>query len=187
MRKVPLCSTLRERHPCSRQVNINTQQYLLPTPFSWLHYVCVHTQTCPTLVTPWTVPHQAHLSMGFSRQEYWSVVPFLSPSFRAHPAKRIRKVSQDKAQVLGIQSYGGLSVNPRKGAWCCPSHSLAHTASIIMGCKTNVVIVNFSPPGVHGNFQARILEWVVISSSGDLSNPGIEPAISCFSRWILYH
>ena len=26
--------------------------------------------------TPWTVPHQAPLSMGFSRQEYWSGLPF---------------------------------------------------------------------------------------------------------------
>ena len=25
--------------------------------------------------TPWTVAHQAPLSMGFSRQEYWSGVP----------------------------------------------------------------------------------------------------------------
>ena len=25
---------------------------------------------------PWTVAHQAPLSMGFSRQEYWSRVPF---------------------------------------------------------------------------------------------------------------
>ena len=31
------------------------------------------------LVTPWTVTHQAPLSMGFSRQEYWSGLPFLSP------------------------------------------------------------------------------------------------------------
>ena len=31
------------------------------------------------LVTPWTAAHQAPLSMGFSRQEYWSVVPLLSP------------------------------------------------------------------------------------------------------------
>ena len=34
--------------------------------------VCVHarlvTQLCPTLVTPWTIAHQASLSMGFSRQ-----------------------------------------------------------------------------------------------------------------------
>ena len=35
-----------------------------------------------------------------------------------------------------------------------------------------------NPPGssVLGIFQARILEWVAISSSGDLPNPGIKPA-----------
>ena len=34
-----------------------------------------------------------------------------------------------------------------------------------------------SPTGspIHGILQARILEWVVISASRDLSNPGIEP------------
>ena len=30
-------------------------------------------------VAPWTVAHQAPPSMGFSRQEYWSGLPFLSP------------------------------------------------------------------------------------------------------------
>ena len=30
-------------------------------------------------VTPWTVAHQAPLSMGFSRGEYWSGLPFPSP------------------------------------------------------------------------------------------------------------
>ena len=30
-------------------------------------------------VTPWTVAHQAPLSMGFSRQEYWRRLPFPSP------------------------------------------------------------------------------------------------------------
>ena len=29
--------------------------------------------------TPWTVVHQAPLSMGFSRQDYWSGQPFSSP------------------------------------------------------------------------------------------------------------
>ena len=33
----------------------------------------------PTLVTLWTVAFQAPLSMGFSRQEYWSGLPFPSP------------------------------------------------------------------------------------------------------------
>ena len=31
------------------------------------------------LVTPWTKAHQAPLSMGFSRLEYWSGGPFPSP------------------------------------------------------------------------------------------------------------
>ena len=29
--------------------------------------------------TPWSVAYQAPLSMGFSRQEYWSGLPFPSP------------------------------------------------------------------------------------------------------------
>ena len=37
-------------------------------------------QSCPTLATPWTVARQAPLSMGFSGQEYWSGLPFYSPS-----------------------------------------------------------------------------------------------------------
>ena len=37
------------------------------------------TKLCPTLVTSWTVAHQAPLSMGFSKQEYWSGLPFPSP------------------------------------------------------------------------------------------------------------
>ena len=36
-------------------------------------------QPCPLFATPWTVAHQAPLSMGFSRQEYQSGLPFPSP------------------------------------------------------------------------------------------------------------
>ena len=36
------------------------------------------TKLCLTLETPWTVAHQAPLSMGFSRQESWSGFPFPS-------------------------------------------------------------------------------------------------------------
>ena len=34
------------------------------------------TQSSPTLGTPWTVAYQASLSMRFSRQGYWSGLPF---------------------------------------------------------------------------------------------------------------
>ena len=32
-----------------------------------------------SFATPWTVAAQAPLSIGFSRQEYWSGLPFPSP------------------------------------------------------------------------------------------------------------
>ena len=42
--------------------------------------VCVQSLSHVRLfVTPWTVVHQAPLSMGFSRQEHWSGLPFPLP------------------------------------------------------------------------------------------------------------
>ena len=37
------------------------------------------------VVTPWTVVYQASLSIGFSRQEYWSGLPFPSPGDLPNP------------------------------------------------------------------------------------------------------
>jgi len=34
---------------------------------------------------PWSVAHQAPLSMGFPRQEYWSGLPFPSPGDFPNP------------------------------------------------------------------------------------------------------
>ena len=36
-------------------------------------------------VIPWTASHQAAPSMGFSRQEHWSGLPFSSPGDLLHP------------------------------------------------------------------------------------------------------
>ena len=41
--------------------------------------------------TPWTVARQAPKSMEFSRQEYWSELPFPSPGYLCNP--RIETVS----------------------------------------------------------------------------------------------
>ena len=38
-----------------------------------------HQVVSNSFVTPWTVAHQAPLSMGFPRQEYWRSLPFPSP------------------------------------------------------------------------------------------------------------
>ena len=47
-------------------------------------------KSCPTLMTPWTVACQASLSMGFSRQEYWSELPFASPGALPDPGIKTR-------------------------------------------------------------------------------------------------
>ena len=36
-------------------------------------------------MTPWTVARQAPLTMGFSRQEYWTQLPFPPPGDLPHP------------------------------------------------------------------------------------------------------
>ena len=45
------------------------------------------------------------------------------------------------------------------------------------------------PPGssVHGILQARILEWVALSSSKGSSQPRDQTHVSCIGRWVLYH
>ena len=39
----------------------------------------------PLFAAPWTVTYQAPLTMGFSRQEYWSGLPFPSPGKSSWP------------------------------------------------------------------------------------------------------
>ena len=45
----------------------------------WNKYGGLVAKLCLTLATPWTIARQAPLSMGSSRQEYWSGLPFLFP------------------------------------------------------------------------------------------------------------
>ena len=54
------------------------------------------TQSCPTLATPWTVAYQTPLSMGFSRQEYWSGVPLPSPLMRVSLIQSIADLNTTK-------------------------------------------------------------------------------------------
>ena len=49
--------------------------------------------------TPWTIDHQTPLSMGFSRQEYWSGLPFPPPKFSE------LQVSEGSSWCLSDPSY----------------------------------------------------------------------------------
>ena len=61
---------------------------------------------------PWTVVHQAPLSMGFPRQEYWSGLPFPSPGDLPNPG--IEPGSPElQADSLLSESPEGWSVHGR--------------------------------------------------------------------------
>ena len=57
-------------------------------------------QLCPTLCDPWTVAHQAPLSMEFSRQEYWSGLPFPSPGDLPEPGIEPRSPALPAGSLL---------------------------------------------------------------------------------------
>ena len=59
-----------------------------------------HVQLCVAL---WTVAHQAPLSMGFSRQEHWSGLPFPSPMHESEKWKWSRSVVSDSSRPHGLQ------------------------------------------------------------------------------------
>ena len=62
--------------------------------------MCVKSlQLYPTLVILWTVARQAPLSMGFSRQEYWSVLPCPPPEDLPDPG--IESVSLTSPALAG--------------------------------------------------------------------------------------
>ena len=66
-------------------------------------------QLCPTLCDPWTVAHQASPSLGFSRQEYWSGLPFPSPEWE----KIIANETTDKGLISKIHKRL-IQLNTRK-------------------------------------------------------------------------
>ena len=69
-------------------------QLLLQSRFS-------HVRLC---VTPQTAAHQAPPSLGFSRQEYWSGLPFPSPMHESEKSKWSRSVVSDSSWPHGLQS-----------------------------------------------------------------------------------
>ena len=53
----------------------------------------------PVFVTPWTISHQAPVSMGFFSQGYWSGLPFPPPGDLPNPA--IKPISPVSSALAG--------------------------------------------------------------------------------------
>ena len=63
-----------------REMQITTTRRYHLTPIRMLLLLLLsHFSRVRLCATPWTAAHQAQLSLGFSRQELWSWLPFPSP------------------------------------------------------------------------------------------------------------
>ena len=145
-------------------------------------------QSCPTLCDPIDGSPPGSLSLGFSRQEHWSGLPFPSPMHTSEKWKWSRSVVSDSQQPHGLQptrllrqwdfpgkstgvgchclllepcTYPNLVNNPP--FWNCRRKKNMHAKSL-QSCPTLGDPVDYSLLGssVHGIIQARILEWVAI-------------------------
>ena len=65
-------------------------------------------------VTPWIVAHQAPLSMEFSRQEFWSGLPFPSPVDLSKPGIKLRSPAL-QADSLSTEPPGEPTLRSKKG------------------------------------------------------------------------
>ena len=72
-----LCDPMDSSPPCSAVHWILQPRILEWVTISFFN-ACMHAKSLRLCVTPWTAAHQALLSTGFSRQEYWSGLPFPS-------------------------------------------------------------------------------------------------------------
>ena len=118
-------------------------------------------------VTPWTVAYQAPLSMEFSRQEYWSGLPFPSQS------KNVRR------DLKGLDLFYEILAKFQGGwfPWMLPGGkgdgvkpSCAVSSVMFHSCSPR----DCYPPGssVHDiSHEARILEWVAICFARGSSQP----------------
>ena len=81
--------------------------------------VCVSHSVMSDSLTPLTAALQAPLSMGFSRQEYWSGLPFPSPHERVQIAKGLKNlwVSLPGISVEGVTVLGQEDGISAPGGW----------------------------------------------------------------------
>ena len=115
-------------------------------------------------------PHQAPLSMGFSRQEYWSGVPLPSPHAKyAATAKLLQSCPTLCDPTDGSPPGSPIPwiLQARTLEWvhfllqCRKVKSESEVAQL---CLTLSNSMDCSPPGssIHRIFQARVLQWGAI-------------------------
>jgi len=85
-------------------------------------FQCKSLSRVQLFVTPWTVAHQAPPFMGFSKQEYWSGLPFPSPGDLPNPGIEPRSPTL-QADTLNSEPPGKLSKLPYDPAYPTAGHT----------------------------------------------------------------
>ena len=67
-------------------------------------HACYVASVMSDSVTLWTVAHQAPLSMGFSRQEYWSALPCPYPGIECNPGIESSSLIVNQFSVLQLKN-----------------------------------------------------------------------------------
>ena len=97
--------------------------------------------------TPWTAAHQALLSLGFSRQEHWSGLPFPSPMHESEKWKWSHSVVSDSSRFHGLQPTRHLHPwdfpGKSTGVGChCLLHNIWHMWLIVRCRSVDVAMKN---------------------------------------------
>ena len=124
--------------------------------------------------------HRAPPSLGFSRQEHWSGVPFPSPMHESES-----EVAQSSPTLSDLMDYSppGSSVHGIFQARVLEWGAIAFSGHLLSHVQLLSDLMDCSPSGssVHRILQARIVEWVSISLSRGSSQPGDRTCISCIA------
>ena len=133
---------------------------------------------------------QATLSMEFSRQEYWSRLPFPSPGDLHDPGiEHASPALQVDSLLLSHQGSPEKSKFGKKtvSLFTIPIQHYAErsAAALLQSCPTLCNPTDGSPPGcsVPGILQARILQRVVISSKAAVETIQINAASWLYPEW----
>ena len=90
--------------------------------FEWVSEWVKSLSRVRLVVTPWTVAYQASPSMGFSRQEHWSGLPFLSPGDLPDPGIEPGSLALE-ADALTSEPPGFLYLACLWGSWIIKQRS----------------------------------------------------------------
>ena len=90
--------------------NSSLENWIIMVCYWWSLFIC--SVVSDTLWPPWTIAGQAPLPMGFSRQEYWSGLPFPSPGDLPNPGIEPRSPAL-QANSVNL-SYGNLIISATK-------------------------------------------------------------------------